>query len=391
MSYSNTKLLSALLNNESVDEVFRLELEAATNEILTTEITAFLNYEKYSVAGYNSGNSRNGYYERTIHSRFGDLNIRIPRDRNGEFSQQTVPAYQRNTDALETTVIQLYKKGITTREIADLIEKMYGHHYSPATVSNITKAVQEQVTAFHQRSISPKYAIVYGDATYLSVRRDSVSKEALHILIGITHEGEKEVLDYTLYPSESADNYREMLLSLQLRGLQQVLLFVTDGLNGFKNACLEVFPKAKHQSCWTHVARNVMKHVRAKDKSKVMDDLKPVYRAETMEKAEELLFAFTEKYTVVYPKAVKVLIDNNSLFTFYNFPQQIRSSIYTTNLIEGFNKNLKRGTKRKEQFPNEDSLERYVCSFCSDYNHRFGTRIHKGFAQASAELNEFFD
>jgi transposase-like protein len=391
MSYSNTKLLSALLNNESVDEVFRLELEAATNEILTTELTAFLNYEKYSVDGYNSGNSRNGYYERTIHSRFGDLNIRIPRDRNGEFSQQTVPAYQRNTDSLETTVIQLYKKGITTREIADLIEKMYGHHYSPATVSNITKAVQEQVTAFHQRPISPKYAIVYGDATYLSVRRDSVSKEALHILIGITHEGEKEVLDYSLYPSESADNYREMLLSLQLRGLQQVLLFVTDGLNGFRNACLEVYPKAKHQSCWTHVARNVMKHVRAKDKSKVMDDLKPVYKAETMEKAEEHLLTFMEKYMVVYPKAVKVLTDNNSLFTFYNFPQQIRISIYTTNLIEGFNKNLKRGTKRKEQFPNEDSLERYVCSFCSDYNQRFGTRIHKGFAQASAELNELFD
>lgn len=391
MSYSNTKLLSALLNNESVDEIFRQELELATNEILTTELTAFLNYEKYSVDGYNSGNSRNGYYERTIHSRFGDLNIKIPRDRNGEFSQNTVPAYQRNTDSLETTVIQLYKKGITTREISDLIEKMYGHHYSPATVSNITKAVQAQVEAFHQRPISDKYAIIYGDATYLSVRRDSVAKEALHILIGITHEGEKEVLDYALYPSESADNYKEMLQSLKQRGLEQVLLFVTDGLNGFKNACLEVYPNAKHQSCWTHVARNVMKHVRAKDKSKVMDDLKPVYKTETIEKAKEILDSFMEKYAVIYPKAVKVLKDNNSLFTFYEFPTQIKASIYTTNLIEGFNKNLKRGTKRKEQFPNEDSLERYVCSFCSDYNSRFSTRIHKGFAQASAELNELFD
>lgn len=160
MSYFNTKLLSALLNNESVDEIFRQELESATNELLTTELTVFLNYEKYSVEGYNSGNSRNGYYERTIHSRFGDLNIKIPRDRNGEFSQQTVPAYQRNTDSLETTVIQLYRKGITTREIADLIEKMYGHHYSPATVSNITKAIQEQVETFHQRTISEKYAII---------------------------------------------------------------------------------------------------------------------------------------------------------------------------------------------------------------------------------------
>lgn len=182
-----------------------------------------------------------------------------------------------------------------------------------------------------------------------------------------------------------------MLQSLKQRGLEQVLLFVTDGLNGFKNACLEVYPKAKHQSCWTHVARNVMKHVRAKDKSKVMDDLKPVYKAETIEKAKEFLDSFMKKYAVVYPKAVKVLKDNDSLFTFYEFPTQIKASIYTTNLIEGFNKNLKRGTKRKEQFPNEDSLERYVCSFCSDYNNRFSTRIHKGFAQASAELNELFD
>ena len=342
MSYLNTKLLSALLNNESVDEIFRQELEAATNELLLTELTAFLNYEKYSIEGYNTGNSRNGYYERTIHSRFGDLTIKIPRDRNGEFSQQTVPSYQRSTDALETTVIQLYKKGITTREIADLIEKMYGHHYTPQTVSNITKAVQEQVNQFHTRKISAKYAVVYGDATYLSVRRDSVAKEALHILIGITPDGEKEVLDYALYPSESSDNYNEMLESLKARGLEQVLLFVTDGLSGFRNACLEVFPKAKHQSCWTHVARNVMKHVRAKDKSKVMEDLKPVYHAENIEDSQKLLDDFIEKYQKIYPKATKVLVGNESLFTFFEFPSQIRCSIYTTNLIEGFNKNLKR-------------------------------------------------
>ena len=182
-----------------------------------------------------------------------------------------------------------------------------------------------------------------------------------------------------------------MLESLKARGLEQVLLFVTDGLSGFRNACLEVFPKAKHQSCWTHVARNVMKHVRAKDKSKVMEDLKPVYHAENIEDSQKLLDDFIEKYQKIYPKATKVLVGNESLFTFFEFPSQIRCSIYTTNLIEGFNKNLKRGTKRKEQFPNEDSLERYVCSFCSDYNQKFSTRVHRGFAQASAELNDLFN
>ena len=150
---------------------------------------------------------------------------------------------------METTIIQLYKKGITTREISDLIEKMYGHYYTPQTVSNITKAIQNQVERFHNRPISDKYVAIYCDATYLNVRRDSVAKEALHIILGITVEGTKEVLDYALYPSESASNYQEMLLSLKNRGLEQVLLFITDGLNGIRNACLEVFPSAKHQAC----------------------------------------------------------------------------------------------------------------------------------------------
>jgi len=391
MSNLNTKLLSALLKEESVDEVFRSELETAVNELLTTELTAFLNYEKHDPAGYNSGNSRNGYYNRILHSRFGDLNISIPRDRNGEFSNKTIPPYQRNTDDLETTIIQLYKKGITTREISDLIEKMYGHYYTPQTISNITKVVQNQVNEFHNRPVSKRYVVLYCDATYLNVRRDSVAKEALHIIIGITPEGNKEVLDYALYPTESASNYKDMLIGLRERGLEQVLLFVTDGLTGFREACLEAFPKAKHQSCWTHIARNVMKHVRSKDKKTVMDDLKQVYNARSVETAKNILYDFLSKYQSIYPKIVSILSDITSLFSFYEFPASIRRSIYTTNLIENFNKNLKRGTKRKEQFPNEDSLDRFVCSNCIDYNQKFGRRIHKGFGMVQAELYEMFE
>ena len=390
MSYNNTKLLSALLNSESVDEIFRQELEAAMNELLITELTVFLNYEKHSVTGYNTGNSRNGFYERTIHSRFGDLNIRIPRDRMGEFNQQTLAPYSRNTDDLETTIIQLYRKGITTREISDLIEKMYGHHYSAQTISNIAKSVEVQVDAFHSRPITSKYAVVFCDATYLNVRRDSVSKEALHIILGITPEGEKEVLDYALFPSESSSNYQEMLLNLRERGLEQVLLFVTDGLKGLGNACLEVYPMAKHQSCWTHIARNVMKYVRAKDKVIVLNDLKTVYQSDSEEDAVSNLHTFMTKYQKIYPKVIDVVNDLTSLFTYYSFPKAIRRSIYTTNLIENLNKNLKRGTKRKEQFPNEASLERYVSMVFSDYNQKFGCRVHLGFNKATAELYDLF-
>ncbi|MFU0828899.1 MAG: IS256 family transposase [Lachnoclostridium sp.] len=391
MSNLNTKLLSALLKNESVDEVFRVELETAINELLATELTAFLNYEKYDPVGYNSGNSRNGYYTRILHSRFGDLNISVPRDRNGEFSPKAIPAYKRNTDDLETTIIQLYKKGITTREIADLIEKMYGHYYTPQTISNITKAVENQVNEFHNRPLANRYVVLYCDATYLNVRRDSVAKEALHIIVGITPEGNKEVLDYVLYPTESPANYKDMLLDLKNRGVEQVLLFVTDGLTGLREACLEVFPNAKHQSCWTHIVRNVIKYVRSKDRKTVLDDLKRVYNAASLALAKNELYNFLSKYQSIYPKIIFLLSDITSLFTFYEFPMEIRKSIYTTNIIENFNKNLKRNTNRKEQFPNEDSLDRYVCSYCVDYNKKYGSRVHKGFALVQAELNELFE
>lgn len=390
MTNISTNLMSALLNNESIDEIFRSELENAVNNVLSTELTAFLDYEKYDPAGKNSGDSRNGFYDRTYQSRFGTLNLKIPRDRAGLFKQCTIPPYQRSSDELETTIIQLYKKGITTREIADLIEKMYGHHYTPQTISNITKAVQDQVERFHNRPINDKYAVVYCDATYLNVRRDSVAKEALHVIFGITPEGYKEVLDYALYPSESSANYRDMLLCLRSRGLNQVLLFVTDGLKGIREACLEVFPKALHQSCWTHVCRNVMKCLRAKDKGTVMADLKPVYTAKSHEAAINALYDFMNKYQAIYPKATALLEDIMSLFTFYEFPVWIQRSIYTTNLIENLNKNLKRGTKRKEQFPNEEALERYVCAFYCEYNQNLDSRVHKGFKECQAELSAMF-
>jgi Transposase and inactivated derivatives len=268
---------------------------------------------------------------------------------------------------------------------------MYGHYYTPQTISNITKAVENQVSEFHNRPLANRYVVLYCDATYLNVRRDSVAKEALHIIVGITPEGNKEVLDYVLYPTESPANYKDMLLDLKNRGVEQVLLFVTDGLTGLREACLEVFPNAKHQSCWTHIVRNVIKYVRSKDRKTVLDDLKRVYNAASLASAKNELYNFLSKYQSIYPKIIFLLSDITSLFTFYEFPMEIRKSIYTTNIIENFNKNLKRNTNRKEQFPNEDSLDRYVCSYCVDYNKKYGSRVHKGFALVQAELNELFE
>lgn len=391
MSDFNTKLIEALVAGGNIDEIFRQQIEEAVNYILGCELTAFLNYEKYSVEGYNTGDSRNGYYDRTLHSRYGDLHIRIPRDRNGQFSQQTIPAYKRDTDSLENMVILLYRKGITTAEISDLIEKMYGCYYSKATVSNISTAVESDVRAFHARELPKRYAVIFADATYLNVRRDCVDKEALHILLGITPDGNKEIIDYSLYPTEAADNYTEMLESIRARGVEQVLLFVSDGLSGFRDACKKVFPKAEHQSCWVHLCRNVMKKVRTKDRKDVLGDLKLVYTADTAAQAQENLTAFCEKYRRNYPRMVEGFQDTRSLFSFYRFPREIRQSIYTTNMIENMNKQLKRTTKRKEQFPNETALDKCAGCYYTDYNARYSSRIHRGFGQCQYELEKLFD
>lgn len=391
MTNFTTRLLSAVAAGQNIEELFCKELETAVNELLKNELTVFLDYEKYDPIGYNSGNSRNGYYSRSLKTKYGEIQIQVPRDRNGEFKQQTVSPYKRQTSDLETTVLQLYSKGITTSEIADLIEKMYGHAYTPATISNMTKLVEENVKQFHERPLNKRYAVIFCDATYLNVRRDSVSKEALHILLGITPEGYKEIISFRLYPSESSENYREMLRDIKDRGVEEVLLFISDGLRGLTESCLSVFPKAYYQPCWVHIQRNVLRLVRAKDKAEIAAQLREVYQSSTVENAQLLLEKFIHNISQKYPKVVALLERTEYLFTFLRFPKAIQRSIYSTNIVEGYNKQLKKQTKRKEQFPNENSLERFVCDHMIQYNHRFSNRIHKGFNLVQSELNEMFD
>lgn len=391
MEYFTTNLIEVISKGEDIKEFFRKQIEEAVNQILKNELTVFLDYEMYDPIGYNSGNSRNGYYTRRIDTSYGSLNIEVPRDRNGEFSNLLLPAHKNMGNDLETTIIQLYKKGITTREISSLIEKMYGHNYSAQAVSNLAKLVDEDVKAFHNRQIKDRYTVIYCDATFISLRRDTVQKEALHVLIGIDLEGNKEVLDYGLYPSESKDNYKELLASLKERGLKEVLLFVSDGLTGLKEALIEEFPKSQHQACFTHIARNVMNKVRARDKEEVAYDLRQIHQAKNIEEALENYNKFIDKWGYKYPKVKESLERHDNLFSFFNFPEEIRRSIYTNNIIENFNKRIKKVTKQKEQFPNESSLDRTICTVCLEYNDKFSNRIHKGFGKVRAELEEMFE
>ncbi|MFW7384980.1 IS256 family transposase, partial [Vagococcus fluvialis] len=375
MTNFTTEIMETLINKGDLDDLFCRHLELAINSLLQAELTAFLDYEKYDRAGFNSGNSRNGNYSRSFKTEYGELNLVIPRDRNGEFSQQTLPAYKRTNDTLETTIIQLFQKGITMSEISDLIERMYGHYYTPQTISNMSKIVSEDVLAFKEKTLEAKYSVIFMDATHIPVKRKTVSKEAIYIVIGIRLDGTKEVLGFTIAPTESAYVWKEILQDLKDRGLEEVLLVVTDGLSGIHDSIHSVYPNAEFQQCCVHVSRNIAHKVRIKDRKEICDDFKTIYQASSKEEASEQVAFMVEKWRKQYPRVVK-LIMNPAILTFYNFPPSIRRTIYSTNLIEGFNKQLKKYTKRKEQFPNEESLERFLVSQFNEYNQKFLGRVH---------------
>lgn len=384
-----TEIMETLINKGDLDELFRCHLELAVNSLLQAELTAFLDYEKYNRTGFNSGNSRNGNYSRSFKTEFGELNLAIPRDRNGEFSQQTLPAYKRSNDSLETTIIQLFQKGITMSEISELIEKMYGHHYTPQTISNITQIVSEDVVAFKERSLESQYSIIFMDATHIPLKRQTVSKEAVYIVIGIRLDGTKEVLGFSIAPTGSSYVWKEILQDLKDRGLEEVLLVVTDGLSGINDSIHSIYPNAQFQQCCVHISRNIAHKVRVSDRQEVCNDFKLVYQAASKEEAMNQISFMIDKWKKQYPRVVKLLM-NPAILTFYNFPPSIRRTIYSTNLIEGFNKQLKKYTKRKEQFPNEESLERFLVSQFNNYNQKFLCRIHKDFKEIQDTLESMF-
>ena len=226
--------------------------------------------------------------------------------------------------------------------------------------------------------------------TFLKLRRDTVASEALHVILGITPDGRKEILDFALYPNEAAANYSEMLSKIRERGVKEVLLAVSDGLSGMEGALHEQFPLAEHQQCWVHLARAVERKLRPVDRAEVLSDLKAVYNQGSEEDARKELENFLSKHLKKYPSLKKVF-EGKRLFSFYKYPVSIRKSIYTSNLIENNNKQLKHAEKKKEQFPNEGSLERFVCCFYSDCNREWGMKSHRGFKEAESELLDMLE
>lgn len=392
MTDFNRECLNALFDKEKFEKFMRTQLEEGLNLLLESELTAFLGYNPYDRNGWNSGNSRNGSYFRQIKTQFGPIKVQVPRDRNGEFHQQTLPAYGQHTDALESTVIQLYSHGVTTREISELIEKMYGSYYSAGTVSNISKQVASQVESYHQRRLSDKFFCVYLDATYIPLRRDTYQREAVYIAVGIKPNGNKEIIDYRIAPVENLEVWSEMIADFKERGLEQVELFLSDGFVGIKDMLKQYYPKSKFQRCLIHIMRNISQKVRVTDRAEILNAFKQVHKQTNQKEAETVLHAFYEAYGSKYSRMIKDLRKlEEDMLVFYQYPKQIRPSIYSTNMIESINRMIKRKTNPKSEFPSEESLDNFLGSQVIDYNDRNANRVHKGFGQVADTLESYFD
>ena len=366
---STEKVQTELAKVESMDDFFGRDgifarlFSETLEQMLEAELSDHLGYERYEPQGRNTGNSRNGYYGKKIRTSDGDVEIQVPRDRNGTYEPKIVPKYGSNTNELEEKILGLYARGVSTRDIQDTLVELYGVDVSASTISKVTDKVWEQVEAWQNRPLSPIYAIIYMDAIHIKIRRDGkVSNTAVHIVLGVDLEGHRDVLGHWVADgAEGANFWLSVITDLQNRGVQDIYIASMDGLTGFSDAIHAVFPKTVIQRCIIHQIRNSLRYVSWKDQKSFIKDLKMVYQAPNREVAETNLLHLNERWGDKYTIAVRSWENNwDELSTFFDFPAEIRRLIYTTNTIEGYNRQLRKVTKNKASFPSSQAVRKLL-------------------------------
>jgi putative transposase len=332
-------------------------------EMLESELSEHLGYEAYEVKGRNSGNSRNGRYAKKLRTSAGETTIQVPRDRNGEFEPQVVKKQVANTNELEEKIIGMYAKGMSVRDIQATLQDLYGVEVSPTTLSAITDKVWGLVEEWQNRALASHYPIVYLDAIYLKLRREGkVENIAVYTVLGVDVTGHRDILGHWVgNGSESANFWLSVITDLQTRGVQDIFIACMDGLSGFKEAVLAVFPLTQIQRCVIHQIRNSLKYITWTDRKAFMLDLKTVYQAATRESAETNLRQLGEKWGAKYAVAIRSWQNNwDDLATFFAYPAEIRRLIYTTNSVEGYHRQLRKVTKAKSIFPTAEAARKLL-------------------------------
>jgi len=332
-------------------------------EMLETELSEHLGYEAYEVKGRNSGNSRNGRYPKRLRTSSGATTIQVPRDRNGEFEPQVVKKQVANTNELEDKIIGMYAKGMSVRDIQETLRELYGVDVSPTTLSAITDKVWELVEAWQNRSLASLYPIIYLDAIHIKLRRESkVENIAVYTVLGVDVDGHRDVLGHWVGEGKESSNFwLSVITDLQSRGVKDIFIACMDGLSGFKEAVLAVFPQTQIQRCVIHQIRNSLKYITWTDRKAFMTDLKEVYQAATRESAEANLRQLSEKWSDKYAVAIRSWQNNwEDLATFFAYPAEIRRLIYTTNSVEGYHRQLRKVTKSKSMFPTPEAARKLL-------------------------------
>jgi putative transposase len=346
-------------NFSDINSLFKEMVSDILENGLEAELEDELGYSKYDYRNKETDNSRNGYSQKHLKTSFGDVDINVPRDRKGEFEPQLVKKHQTTlTGDIEEKILSMYAKGMSTNDIDAHIREIYGIEVSDSTISRITDKIIPVVKEWQQRPLEEIYAVVFMDAIHYHVRSEGqIVKKAVYIAIGINMSGIKEVLGMWIGENESAKYWLTILNGLKNRGAEDILIACVDGLTGFDNAIEAVYPKTEIQQCIIHQIRNSTKYVSYKDIKALMADLKRVYAAVDEETALYELEVFEEKWGSKYPKIAQSWKANwAKLCTYFKYPPEVRTLIYTTNAIEGFNRQLRKVTKSKSVFPTDDSL-----------------------------------
>ena len=379
-------------NFEDLKDVFKLMVGEMLENGLEGELDDELGYTKYDYRNKDGENSRNGYSKKTLKTSFGETEIKVPRDRDGEFEPQLVKKNQTTlTGDIEEKILSMYAKGMTTSDIETHIQDIYGLECSDSTISRITDKILPVVREWQSRPLEEVYAVVFMDAIHFHVRSEGqIVKKAVYIAIGINMDGLKEVLGMWVGENESAKFWLSVMNGLKNRGLQDILIACVDGLTGFPAAIEAVYPKTEIQQCIIHQIRNTTRFVSYKDIKALMADLKKVYAAIDEQTALAELENFDETWGKKYPKIAISWRDNwANLSTYFKYPQEVRTLIYTTNAIEGFNRQLRKVTKNKGVFPTDDSLLKMLYLAMMDITKKW-TGKRREWGQIHSQLEIFF-
>lgn len=380
-----------LKSTDDVQAALRDLFASTMQEMLEAELEAELGYAKHDTKNKTTDNSRNGYSRKTLTSEYGEVEIAVPRDRKGEFEPQIIKKHQTNTAGIEEQIIAMYARGVSTRDIQSHLYQLYGLEVSPTLISNITDKLLPLIREWQNRPLQTVYAVVFLDAIHYKVKQDGqVVNKAAYMVVGIDLEGYKDVLGIWIGENESSKFWLTVLNELKSRGVEDILITCVDNLKGFSEAISACYPKTDIQKCIVHQIRNSLKYVSYKDYKAVAAGLKPIYKASTEEAAKAELDRFEQTWGAKYPIVIRSWRNNwDELATFFRYPSEMRRLIYTTNLIEGYHRQLRKVTKGKSIFPTDESLTKMLYLATMEVTKRWTMRV-KDWGQILSQLSIYF-